>query len=144
MSDELKDEQGEFYVNVISPIEPEEEGDEKTNTYQTRPTTDVSPRQILQISEKILEERLKDKKNDAAAMKKESPEIAHLIREEVKRLRLDRYKIIVHVAIAEKCDQDIVMSCSYLCDADLDHHVAAKYVTADFAAKALIFLFYNQ
>ena len=156
------EEEGSFYVSQIYPVEPQEEAkpeikepvegeeaavdieDDITYTYQTGPTVTINPKQIAEIAQRILEERLKDKEYNPSTMKKAASQISFLIREEIKRLDLDRYRIIAHVTIGEKCDQDVMMNFLYLWKPEFDHYAIAKYEDPKFFATALVFLIYKQ
>lgn len=155
-------EEGVFFVSQISPVEAEEqvkpeakeaaEGDEEAGedveddsyTYQTGPTVAINPKEITTLVQSILEDRLKDEEYDAATMKKAASQISFLIREKIKRLHYDRYRIIAHVTIGEKCDQDILMNFLYLWKPEFDHYAIAKYVSNTIFATALVFLIYKQ
>lgn len=155
------EEEGVFYVSQISPIEAEEqtkpegkepEIDEETGedidddsfTYQTEPSVTIYPKEITKMAQRILEERLKDKDYDASVMKKTASQISFIIREEIKRLHLDRYRIIVNVTVGEKCEQDIMMNFLYLWKPECDHFAVAKYENASVFSVAMIFLIYKQ
>lgn len=155
------EEEGTFYVSQISPIEPEEElkpevkgtaeGDEETVedvedegcTYQTAPTVPIKPNEILRIAQRILEERLKGKTYSPSSMKKAASQISVLIREDIKKLNLDRYRIICQVTVGEKCDQDVFMNFLSLWKHEVDHYAVATYEETTFFATALVFLVYK-
>lgn len=155
-------EDGEFYVSQIAPVEVVEvvkpeakepaEGDEETSddaesdeyTYQTGPNVTVNPKQISEIARRILVERLKDTEYNTSAIKTATSQISFLIREQVKRLHLDRYRIIVQVTVGEKCEQDITMNFLYLWKPEFDHYAVAKYETSAFFSAVLVFLIYKQ
>lgn len=157
---EEEKEEGSFYVSQIYPVEPEEEikpeakepvegeeaaaDEDDTYTYQSEPTVTINPKKIAEIAQQVLEDRLKNREYNASTMKKAASQVSFLIREEIKRLNLDRYRIIAHVTIGEKCDQDVMMNFLYLWKPEFDHYAIAKYEHPKFFATALVFLIYKQ
>lgn len=158
---EEEEEAGSFFVSQIYPVEPEEqvkpeakepvEGEETADdieddaySYQTEPTVTINPKKIAEIAQHVLEDRLKNKEYSPSTMKKAASQVSFIIREEIKRLNLDRYRIISHVTIGEKCDQDVMMNFLYLWKPEYDHYAIAKYEHPKFFATALVFLIYKQ
>ncbi|GIY62363.1 uncharacterized protein CDAR_50131 [Caerostris darwini] len=155
---------GLFFVTQILPVVAEEdlkpptddadvEGEEEPRpepieedlcTYQLEPTVTVKPQKIVSIAQRILEEHFQDKDYATSEMRETISKISFDIQEEVKSLMLDRYRIVCHVTVGEKCEQDVAMAFLCLWKHEFDHYAVAKYDGVDFFATALVFVLYKQ
>ncbi|KFM69593.1 Tctex1 domain-containing protein 2, partial [Stegodyphus mimosarum] len=71
-------------------------------------------------------------------------QISSTIREELKHIGLDRYRIVCQVTVGEKCDQDIIMTFLCLWKHEFDHYAIATYDNAYIFSTAIVFVIYKQ
>ncbi|GFS81137.1 uncharacterized protein NPIL_698631 [Nephila pilipes] len=160
--DDAMENGGIFFVTQILPIEIEEdlrpeardgegedevsrtEAEEDLCTYQLAPTSEVKPAVITAITERILKRNLRNKEYSASEMKEHVVKISSDIREELRDLMLDRYRIVCQVTIGEKCDQDVSMAFLCLWKHEFDHYAVANFDGDNFFATAVVFVVYKQ
>ncbi|KAF8786513.1 dynein light chain Tctex-type 5-like [Argiope bruennichi] len=154
---------GLFFVTQILPVEAEDdlrpaagdvdtdiedearvEQEEDLSTYQLEPTVTVKPGNIKSLAERALAEYFRDREYSATEMRDAVLQISSDIREEVRNLLLDRYRIVCQVTVGENCDQDVAMAFLCLWKHEFDHYAVATYNGTDFFATALVFVVYKQ
>ncbi|XP_054710111.1 dynein light chain Tctex-type protein 2B-like [Uloborus diversus] len=157
-----KDE-GTFYVTQMLPVDsgedageskisdlvsPEdettEEGDDDLYSYQIQPTAAIKRTVIEETATRILGKYLTDKEYSSLDPKHVAIRIAANIRENVRKMGYERYRIVCEVSIGEKCDQDVAMTFLCLWKHEFDHYVTVTFDGEDFFATALIFFIYQQ
>ncbi|XP_015913013.1 dynein light chain Tctex-type protein 2B-like [Parasteatoda tepidariorum] len=159
-SDTLDEEKGIFHVTQILPavaeaelipdlpdaetVEEQIEPGEDSCTYQLKPDVTINRQQINVKAKSILKKFLANKTYSEIDMKDYSQRISVALREELKNMGLNRYRIVCQVTIGEKLNQDVVMTFLCLWKHDFDHYVVANYDNETFFATAVIFIVYKQ
>ena len=64
------------------------------------------------------------------------------IKQRVKQLDYRRYKIVVHIVIGQKCEQDMLVASRAVWDAKLDNMASVTYSVKDIVATATVFATY--
>merc|ERR1711924_569743 len=98
------------------------------NTYQTHPEykDKFRPGPVTQIIKDVLESKLQNEKFSAENSGEKCKMVADEIKEQLKELRLNRYKIIVEVVIGEVKGQGVHKGCRSFWDPDTDSQ--ASYI----------------
>ncbi|GFR08579.1 uncharacterized protein TNCT_405671 [Trichonephila clavata] len=123
---------------------PRTDAEEDLCTYQLGPTAVVKPAVVTAIAKRVLKRNLQNKEYSAYEMKDDAIKISSDIREELKNLMLDRYRIVCQVTIGEKCDQDVAMAFLCLWKHEFDHYAVATFDGVNFFATAVVFMVYKQ
>lgn len=105
-------------------IEP---GVEREPTYRMEPMHKFSPCIVEQLIKKTLEERLQGFSYHKKFCANMTKVLSDEIKEKVKALHFDRYRIICLVCICERNDQNLVMSSRCTWDARLDTFATHTY-----------------
>lgn len=142
IEEDLRPATGDADEDVDEEARPEQEED--LFSYQLEPTVTVKPDKIRYLVEHVLEESFRDREYSASEMKDAVLQISSDIREEVRGLLLDRYRIVCQVTVGEKCDQDVAMAFLCLWKHEFDHYAVATYNGTSFFATALVFVVYKQ
>ncbi|XP_029032820.2 dynein light chain Tctex-type protein 2B-like [Osmia bicornis bicornis] len=88
--------------------------------------------------------KLEDISYDAVEGPKICESVATDIRERIKKLNFDRYRIVVNVTIVEKASQSICTSMGFLWDAERDNYSTFTYEARTFHAYCCVFGLYYE
>jgi hypothetical protein len=115
------------------------------NTYQTHPEykDKFRPGPVTQIIKDVLESKLQNEKFSAENSGEKCKMVADEIKEQLKELRLNRYKIIVEVVIGEVKGQGVHKGCRSFWDPDTDSFASYKYVNDHIFCVASAFGIYH-
>ena len=93
---------------------------------------------------KFLERNLIDYVFEAETAPVKSDEILRELREEIKTLRLLRYKFIFQVVLGELKGQGVRLASKCLWDTNFDNYASATYFTDSYYCTAVVFGFYVE
>lgn len=125
-----------FYQNQIKMENTYKLGPEPDNMFQAHV--------VQKIIMKVLSDYLGEREYDGAVMGQKSVTLAEMIKEKVKRLRYDRYKIIAWVVICQKGCNDIRVASKGLWDENLDSSAEAVYENKHLYAMGVVYATYQE
>ena len=116
-----------------------------TNTFSLRPShkRKFKPAEVKREARKILEAKLEGQEYTTDNMQQFSREIADQIRDKVRLLDYERYKIIVNCVIGEQRGEGVRMGCKCFWDSDTDNFVEEVYVSKHLFAVVTVFGLYQ-
>ncbi|KOX71548.1 Tctex1 domain-containing protein 1 [Melipona quadrifasciata] len=114
------------------------------NTYRLEAYNPFKIDPVDRIINTIMITKLEDISYDAAECLNVCQSIATDIREKIKNLNFDRYKIVVYVTIIEKANQSIQSSMGFLWDARRDNYSTFTYEARTFHAYCCVFALYYE
>ena len=126
-------------------MEQSEEIDTSGNTFVIRPNYQhkFRPVTVRALVNKILSQNLSDKSYNAEEVPDLTRSLTEQIKEEVKSLGYDRYRIIVQVAIGEQKGEGVKMGCRCFWDPDTDNYAQELFMNESLFCVAAVFgLFY--
>ena len=116
------------------------------NTYKMEPDVDrhfrVKP--VKDVVESVLEMRLSDRDYDPHVCKKMVPSITDEIREKVKLLGYDRYKLVIVVNVGSLNDQGLRIASRCTWDDKTDNFASCSYSNKTLFAVAMVFGVYQE
>ena len=124
---------------------PSEEIDTSGNTFVIRPNYQhkFRPVAVRAVINKILSQNLSDKSYNAEEVPDLTRSLTEQIKQEVKSLGYDRYRIIVQVAIGEQKGEGVKMGCRCFWDPDTDNYAQDLFMNESIFCVAAVFgLFY--
>jgi len=116
----------------------------KEPTYRMEPKTKFDPDVVEEITEKILKLRLEGFKYSPILCSTMSRMLSDEIKDKVKALNFDRYKIVVLVFIGEKNNQGLVISSRCAWDDKFDNSATTTYQSDSMHCTATVFGIYNE
>ncbi|XP_076172796.1 dynein light chain Tctex-type 5 [Ptiloglossa arizonensis] len=122
----------------------EREAPNYQNTYRLESLNPFKVDPVDKIVKMIMINKLEDIPYDAVECPKICESIATDIREEIKKLNFERYKIVVNVAIIEKASQSVEASIGFLWDAEKDNYSVFTYEARTFHAYCCAFGIYYE
>mmetsp|Transcript_258 Transcript_258/g.365 ORF Transcript_258/g.365 Transcript_258/m.365 type:complete len:143 (-) Transcript_258:161-589(-) len=118
-------------------------GGEAPINYQIRPPFKrmFKPNQVKKVIREVLEQELSDKKYNPSgeAVNKLTKHIAKTVKNRLKELPMDRYKIAVQVIIGENKGAGIRMGCRTFWDAQTDRMAKEEYENEEIWAVCIAF-----
>ncbi|CAD1478306.1 unnamed protein product, partial [Heterotrigona itama] len=114
------------------------------NTYRLEPYNPFKIDPVDKIIKTIMITKLEDISYDAVECLNVCQSVATDIREKIKNLNFDRYKIVVNVTIIEKANQSIQSSMGFLWDAKRDNYSIFTYEARTFHAYCCVFALYCE
>ena len=115
------------------------------NTYSLMPEyrSKFRPGPVTQILKEVLESKLANEKYSAEQSGAMSKMVADEIKEQLKELRMARYKIIVEVVLGEMKGQGVHKGCRSFWDPDTDSYASYKFVNDHIFCVATAFGVYH-
>ena len=113
-------------------------------TYRMEPYKKFDPQKVEQVVQNIVKEKLDGYKYNPKLCAVMSKVISEDIRDKVKGLQYDRYKIIVNVVIGEKKNQDIVACSRSVWDEKLDSYASHTYQNQDILCSVTVYGVYFE
>lgn len=101
------------------------------------------PNEVKPIVRAVLESRLEDQEYKADEVQSISKEIADTVRDKIRGLELDRYKLLVHCMIGEQRGQGLRAGCKMFWDSDTDNYLEEVYVSKHLFAVVTVFAVYQ-
>ncbi|XP_053975221.1 dynein light chain Tctex-type 5-A-like [Hylaeus volcanicus] len=114
------------------------------NTYRLEAYNPFKVDPVDKIVKMIMINKLEDIPYDAVECPKVCESVATDIREKIKQLHFDRYKIIVNVTIIEKASQSVEASIGFLWDAEKDNYSTFTYEARTFHAYCFVIGLYYE
>eukprot|EP01065_Artemidia_motanka_P034993 TRINITY_DN42961_c0_g1_i1.p1 TRINITY_DN42961_c0_g1~~TRINITY_DN42961_c0_g1_i1.p1 ORF type:complete len:123 (+),score=47.17 TRINITY_DN42961_c0_g1_i1:143-511(+) len=99
--------------------------------------------QAREVMRKVLAEKLDGAEYSADSTSTCAKEAADLIRDRLKGLDFDRYKMIVNVCICEQKGDGVKMGCRCFWDSDTDSYAQEVYMNKSLFAIATVFGVYH-
>nr|CCC93126.1 putative dynein light chain [Trypanosoma congolense IL3000] len=114
-------------------------------TFSLRPDHNrkFRPNDIRPIVRSLLESRLENEVYKADEIQSISKEIADSVRDKIRSMELERYKIMVHCMIGEQRGQGLRAGCKMFWDSDTDDFFEEVYVTQHLFAVVTVFGLYQ-
>ncbi|CCW69473.1 unnamed protein product [Phytomonas sp. Hart1] len=115
------------------------------NTFSLRPYHQhkFRPNELKPIVHSILESRLELQEYKADEIQSISKEIADMVREKIRSMELDRYKILVHCMIGEQRGQGLRAGCKMFWDSDTDDYFEEVFMNKHIFAVVTVFGIYQ-
>ncbi|XP_017882166.1 dynein light chain Tctex-type-like [Ceratina calcarata] len=114
------------------------------NTYRLMAHNPFKIDPVDKIVKTAMINKLEDISYDAAECPKVCESVATDIREKIRKLNFDRYKIVVNVTIVEKGGQSLQTSMGFLWDAEKDNYSLFTYEARTFHAYCCVFGLYYE
>lgn len=116
------------------------------NTYQMEPDDDhkVDLARLRRVATSVIETAISGYKYDSKQGKQFSLGLAERVRNQIKQLPFQRYKMIVQVTIGEKKGQDLRVASRCMWDVKWDRHLTISKETQDAYVTVTIFLVYTE
>ena len=115
------------------------------NTFSLRPThkRKFKPAAVKVLVRQILEARLKDLEYRPDDIQNISKEITDIIRDKVRAMDFERYKIIVNCLIGEQRGEGVRMGCKMFWDSDTDSFAEEVYMSKHLFAVVTVYGLYQ-
>jgi hypothetical protein len=114
------------------------------NTYKLEPDRKVEAWKIKKILNDVLENKLKDETYDAKSTKQLCLSLTEVIKQRIKELDYQRFRIVVTVYIGEMKEQGFRMGSRCLWEAKLDTFADAVFQNKSLFAIATVFMVYYE
>ncbi|XP_033336591.2 dynein light chain Tctex-type 5 [Megalopta genalis] len=114
------------------------------NTYRLEAYNPFKVDPVDRIVKTTMINKLEDISYDPATCLKACESVAADIRDKIKKLTFDRYKIVVSVTIIEKQGQSLQSSLGFLWDSEKDNYSTFVYEARTFHAYCCIFGIYHE
>ncbi|RNF23288.1 dynein light chain [Trypanosoma conorhini] len=101
------------------------------------------PSDIRPVVRSIIELRLENEEYKADETQSISKEIADTVRDRIRGMGLERYKIMVHCMIGEQRGQGVRAGCKMFWDSDTDDYFEEVYVNQHLFAVVTVFGLYQ-
>ncbi|EAN83368.1 hypothetical protein C3747_1g755 [Trypanosoma cruzi] len=101
------------------------------------------PNDIRPIVRSIIESRLENEPYRADEIQSISKEIADTVRDRIRTMDLERYKIMVHCMIGEQRGQGLRAGCKMFWDSDTDDYFEEVYINEYLFAVVTVFGLYQ-
>ncbi|XP_071484988.1 dynein light chain Tctex-type 5-like [Diadema antillarum] len=143
-------EQGRSYISLgVAPSDEMEEYHAKhqveyENTYRMEPRNRFVAERVEPILKEILEKHLEKAVYEPIQCSQLAKTVVAEIKQQVKELNFERYKIVCLVDIGEKRSQDFHMGSRCLWDSQRDTFATASYENTSIFATAIVFAVYFE
>ncbi|CAF0877805.1 unnamed protein product [Rotaria sp. Silwood1] len=116
------------------------------NTYRMEPDDDhkADIARLRRVATSVIETAISGYKYDPNQGKQFSLALAERVRNQIKQLPFQRYKIVVQVSIGEKKGQDLRVASRCIWDLKWDRHLTISKETSDAYVTVTIFLVYTE
>lgn len=114
------------------------------NTYQLEPVRKFRSSEAKAVIEKVLENQLKTEKYDASRSAYNAKLIAQMIKDDVKDLNYERYKITVIASVGQLDDQGLSIASRCVWDTNFDTSATASFKNKSLFAVATVFAVYLE
>lgn len=113
-------------------------------TYRMEPYKKFDPQKVEEIIKSVVREKLDGYKYNPKLCAVMSKMISEDVREKVKSLQYDRYKIVVNAVIGEKKNQDIVACSRSVWDEKFDSYASHTYQNQDLLCSVTVYGVYYE
>ena len=114
------------------------------NTYKMEPDTYFPQHKVETIIHDILKENLQEVQYDGALMGSKARMLSDLLKEKVKSLKMDRFKIISWVVICERQDNSLRIVSRELWDAQHDNFASVVFESTSLYAVGNVYAVYQE
>lgn len=114
------------------------------NTYKMAPDSRIHEGKVREIILGVLKENITETKYDPNMCGQKCQLISEIIKERVKTLNMDRFKIICMVMIGQVNDQSMLVTSRCLWDHRFDNSVSVEYKLGNIIAVGLVFAVYAE
>lgn len=117
----------------------------RASEYRLRPTLDQKFKvdEVKAAVREVLQQRLQGVEYQVDTVSSSTKEIADAIRDRVKLLNYQRYKLLVNVVIGERKGEGVRMACRCFWDADTDNYAEELFMTDTLFCVATVFGVYQ-
>ena len=116
----------------------------KENTYKLEPDRKFQQEKAETIIAETLREHLTGRTYECARMGQDTRMLSDIIKERVKGLKLERFKIITYVTISEKHKFDMKMVSRCIWDAEFDTYASSTFENPSLTAIGMVFAIYQE
>ncbi|KAL3868882.1 hypothetical protein ACJMK2_041638 [Sinanodonta woodiana] len=122
----------------------------KTSSIQKEPSYRLEPHQTFNaekaqaVVKEVLEGRLEGFKYHSKFCVNMSKSLSDEIKDRIKKLQFDRYKIVVMIYIGENKGESLLITSRCVWDAKLDGYATYTYSTSTFFCTATVYCLYNE
>ena len=109
------------------------------NTYKMLPDFRFLESKVKEIMTSVFQENITEKLYDASIMGQKCKLASEIIKEKVKSLNMQRFKVICHVIAAQKADQSMVVTSRCLWDQRFDNHASVTVKRGDYFVIGMVF-----
>ena len=114
------------------------------NTYKLVPDSRFHEGQVREIIKNVFTENIREKQYDAAMCGSKCKLMSEIIKERVKHLNMDRFKIVCVVMMGQEAKQSMLVSSRCLWDQRFDNHVTVEFKKGNLVALGLVFAVYAE
>ena len=114
------------------------------NTYRMEPEKQFRSSEAEAIIKEVLEQYLKEEKYDSKASKQLSLTLTQIIKDRVKELNYDRYKIVCHVIIGQAAEQGLRVASRFCWDAARDTFASGSFKNKSLFGVATVYAVYLE
>lgn len=114
------------------------------NTYKMVPDCRIHEGKVREIILAVLKENIKETNYDANMGGQKCQLISEIIKERIKHLNMDRFKIICMVMIGQINDQSMLVTSRCLWDHRFDNSVSVEFKIGNIIAVGLVFAVYAE
>jgi X breakpoint 2-interacting protein len=108
------------------------------------PAVKFNPERARVIIEKVLHEKFDGHKYPPITHPEITKHLSAEIREKMKNLKVDRYKLVCVVTMGQKVDCSIMIASRCLSDASVDTFASYTYENMELFATAIVYAFYFE
>jgi len=115
------------------------------NTFSLRPShkRKFRPQEVKAIVRQVLETKLEGQEYRPDDIQNLSKDIADTVRDKVRAVDLERYKILVNCVIGEQRGEGVRMGCKMFWDSDTDNYAEEVYTNKHLFAVVTVFGVYQ-
>ena len=119
-------------------------GFELENTFKMKPDQKFEPTKVSEIIYNSMKDFLREAEYEPMVMGQKATKLSDIIKEKIKVLKYDRYKIISWVSIVEKGRADLRVASRGLWDTNVDSYAEAVYQNKSIHAIGIVFAVYQE
>lgn len=116
----------------------------KEPTYKMEPEKRFSRVEVENVVRKVIDSKMKGFNYHPKICSNICKVLSDEIKDEIKKLKYDRYKLVVVVYIGEKKDQCALVASRCAWDSHLDDYVTYSIATGFFFCTACVYMVYNE
>lgn len=114
------------------------------NTYKLTPDCRFHEGKVRDVIRAVLQENITEKVYDPSMCGQKCQLISEIIKERVKALDMNRFKIVCMVMIGQVFDQSMIVTSRCLWDHRFDNSISVEYKRGDIIAIGLVFAVYAE
>ena len=114
------------------------------NTYKLVPESKFHEGKVREIIKNVFAENIQEKQYDAGICGSKCKLLSEIIKERVKHLSMDRFKIVCLVMMGEEAKQSMLVTSRCLWDQRFDNYVTVEMKSGNIVALGLVFALYAE